>query len=119
MGQVWQATDTQLNRPVARPRRGPRTPRWSVVPVVYLSLLPLGCADPGSDTLVLTADLPLHLEDHVDKATIGGSTVPDSLPERLEWRFDEPQPDWKPGLPWNPTMSLCRSRAPRTPCVSH
>ena len=69
-----------------------------------LSVLPIGCADPGSDALVLRADLPLHLEDHLDKATIDGSEIPDNLPERIEWRFDEPQPDWKPGLPWNPTM---------------
>ena len=64
--------------------------------VVCLSVLLAGCADPASDVLVLTADLPLHLEDHLDAATIEGSEVPTDLPQPVEWRFDEPQPDWKP-----------------------
>ena len=33
-----------------------------------------------------------------------GQQSPRTLPERIEWRFDESQPDWTPGLPWNPTM---------------
>ena len=37
-----------------------------------------------------------HLEDHLDAATIEGSEVPADLPEPVEWRFDEPQPGWKP-----------------------
>ncbi len=51
MGQVWQATDTQLNRQVALRRPGRRTQYWSVVAVACLSVLPLGCADPGLDAL--------------------------------------------------------------------
>jgi len=39
--------------------------------------------------------MPLHLEDHLDTAHIEGSEVPKDLPEPVEWRFDEPQPDWK------------------------
>ncbi len=54
------------------------------------------CTGPVSDSVVLTADLPLHLEDHLDAATIVGSEVPAELPQPVEWRFDEPQPDWKP-----------------------
>ena len=96
MGQVHQATDTKLNRQVALPRPGRRAPHWSVVAVACLSVLPLGCVDPESDALVLTADLPLHLEDHLGAATIFGSEVPADLPEPMEWRFNEPQPDWKP-----------------------
>ena len=63
---------------------------------VAISVLFAGCADPGSDVVVLTADLPLHLEDHLDPATIEGSEVPTDLPEPIEWRFDEPQLGWKP-----------------------
>jgi arylsulfatase A-like enzyme len=43
--------------------------------------------------------MPLHLEDHLDAATIEGSEVPADLPAAVEWRFDEPQPDWKPAKP--------------------
>ena len=43
----------------------------------------------------LTADVPLHLEDHLH-AAITGSEAPNQSPETIEWRFDEPQPDWKP-----------------------
>ena len=56
------------------------------------SVLCLGCGGPAP----LTVDMPLHLEDHLDAATIVGSEVPDDIPEPVEWRFDEPQPDWKP-----------------------
>ena len=96
MGQVYQATDTKLNRQVALRRTGRRAQCWSVVAVMYLSVLLVGCADPWSDAPVLTADLPLHLEDHLDAATIEGSEVPADRPAPVEWRFDEPQPGWQP-----------------------
>ena len=47
----------------------------------------------------LTAEVPLHLEDHLDAAVITGSQAPSDIPEPIEWRFDEPQPDWKPAKP--------------------
>lgn len=65
--------------------------------LVFSALLSLGlfCSGcDGSDTL--TADMPLHLEDHLDVATIMGSEVPTDLPQPVEWRFDEPQPEWRP-----------------------
>lgn len=40
--------------------------------------------------------MPLHLEEHLDAATIDGSHVPDTVGEVVEWRFDEPQPGWRP-----------------------
>ena len=55
------------------------------------SVLCLGCGGPAP----LTVDMPLHLEDHLDAATIVGSEVATDIPEPVEWRFDEPQPDWK------------------------
>ncbi|MHC4756215.1 MAG: hypothetical protein ACYTBP_13855, partial [Planctomycetota bacterium] len=59
-----------------------------------------GCGDtePEKET-ALTAEMPLHLEDHLDVAHIEGSKVPEDLPKPVEWRFDEPQPDWKPVKP--------------------
>jgi len=56
-----------------------------------------GCTDdtePDQQTL-LVADMPLHLEDHLDAAHIEGSDVPEDSPKPVEWRFDQPQPDWK------------------------
>ena len=41
----------------------------------------------------------LHLEEHLDDATIIGSEVPADLPQPVEWRFDEPQPGWKATTP--------------------
>jgi len=43
--------------------------------------------------------MPLHLEEHLDTANIEGSEVPEDLPKAVEWRFDKPQPDWKPVKP--------------------
>ncbi len=68
----------------------------AVVVALPLALLSSGCADRDSAPAVLTADLPLHLEDHLDAARIEGSEVPADIPAPVEWRFDEPQPDWKP-----------------------
>ncbi len=60
-------------------------------------LLLFGCRDTEPEQeAALTAEMPLHLEDHLDAAHIEGSDVPEDLPEPVEWRFDEPQPDWKP-----------------------
>ncbi|MEX1050276.1 MAG: sulfatase-like hydrolase/transferase, partial [Gemmatimonadales bacterium] len=47
-------------------------------------------------------DLPLHLEDHLEAATVEGSEVPAIPPQAVEWRFDEPQPDWRATPLWNP-----------------
>ncbi len=54
--------------------------------VVFL----LGCGGPAP----LTVDMPLHLEDHLDAATVTGSELPADVPDPIQWRFDEPQPDW-------------------------
>ena len=62
------------------------------------SVLCLGCSGPAP----LTVDMPLHLEDHLDAATIVGSEVPADLPQPIEWRFDEPQPDWRAPAHRNP-----------------
>jgi len=63
--------------------------------VVWAAALLPGCAGP----VPLTVDMPLHLEEHLDAATIIGSDVPTDLVEAVEWRFDEPQPDWRPVNP--------------------
>jgi len=55
-----------------------------------------GCIDTESEEeTTLTAEMPLHLEDHLEAAHIEGSEVPEDVPKPVVWRFDEPQPDWK------------------------
>lgn len=50
----------------------------------------------------LTVDMPLHLEDHLEVATITGSGLPANPPQAVEWRFDQPQPGWQATPAWNP-----------------
>ena len=66
------------------------------------SLLTLTACQDGP--VPLTAEVPLHLEDHLDEAVITGSELPSNIPEPVEWRFDEPQPDWKPIVPLPPNV---------------
>jgi len=75
--------------------------RWSA-PLLAL-VLALICAGCDSGPAPLTAEMPLHLEDHLDAATIVGSEVPEDIPQAVEWRFDEPQPGWKPAPPRDPS----------------
>ena len=70
-----------------------------IFPATVLGLTLVSCSGPPSGSTVLTADMPLHLEDHLDDATIVGSEVPVEALAPVEWHFDEPQPDWKPLVP--------------------
>ena len=74
---------------------------WTVASLLsaLLTLLGAGCQ---SGSAPLTAEVPLHLEEHLEAATIEGSEVPADVPAAVEWRFDEPQPAWKPVAAWFP-----------------
>jgi arylsulfatase A-like enzyme len=61
-----------------------------------------GCGG-GGDLPVLTADMPLHLEDHIDGARVSGSVAPPAS-ETIEWRFDGSQTDWRQAISWSPTI---------------
>ena len=76
---------------------GPAVSR--IVPATVLSLTLVSCSDSTSGSTVLTAEMPLHLEDHLEAATILGSEVPADVPAAVEWRFDEPQPGLDFGTP--------------------
>ena len=68
-------------------------------------LLLFGFADTESgQQKVLIAEMPLYLEEHLDSALIEGSKVPEDVQEPVEWRFDQPQPDWKPLKPIHAQM---------------
>ena len=64
-----------------------------------------GCAPVDAGSPVLQADVPLHLEDHVDAATVVGSEVPDDVPQAITWDFAEPQPEWKVVERWKPEQA--------------
>ncbi len=70
-----------------------------IFPGTLLILALASCSGSPSGSTVLTADMPLHLEQHLDAATIVGSEVPADAPPVMEWHFDEPQDDWKPFVP--------------------
>ena len=74
---------------------------WIVL-ITLLCVPSISCSGPTSGSPVLTAELPLHLEEHLDAATIEGSEVPEVLPQPVEWRFDEPQLDWQAPAHRNP-----------------
>ena len=61
--------------------------RWCVVwmAVALAALLAAGCAEPPANLPMLTADMPLHLEDHLGAATIEGSELPASIPMPVEF----------------------------------
>lgn len=67
--------------------------------ILVISLMAFGCSSNESDHPLLTAELPLHLDEHLDAARVVGSEVPEDVPAVVEWRFDEPQPDWRPVEP--------------------
>ena len=62
------------------------------------------CTNPQPGATLLTASMPLHLEQHLDAAAIVGSEVPASAPAATAWQLDGPQSDWRPIVPWNPTI---------------
>jgi arylsulfatase A-like enzyme len=71
---------------------------------LVIILMGLSCKGPESEQPLLTAEVPLHLEEHIDEAKIEGSEVPEDLPTPVEWNFNEPQPKWRAAVPWNPTI---------------
>jgi arylsulfatase A-like enzyme len=58
-------------------------------------LFGFGCSGPESDHPLLTTEVPLHLEDHLEAAAVTGSDVPDEVAQPVIWSFDVDQSDWK------------------------
>ncbi len=67
-------------------------PKGVMFLTLAVMLLEFGCSGPESDQLLLTAGLPIHLEELLDAANVEGSGVPKDVPAAVEWRFDGSAP---------------------------
>ena len=80
----------------------------ALIPFTVL-LVTTACAR-SPKQVVLTADMPLHLEDHLDVATFTEMSATDlpkaDLLKAVEWRFDQAQPEWKATPLWNPPHAV-------------
>jgi arylsulfatase A-like enzyme len=85
-----------------------RKSRIFVYSTLLFILLGLSCSGPESDQPLLTAEIPLHLEEHLETATVTSSEVPEDIPRPVIWSFDQEQPEWKAlplrSLPFEPTQ---------------
>ncbi len=73
-------------------------------------LLVVSCMGGEQGQAPLTAELPLHLEEHLDAATVEGFEVATDAPIAVEWRFDQEHPDWKATSPLNPETEPATAR---------
>jgi len=84
-------------------------PKGVMFLTLVFMLMGLSCSGPESDQPLLTAEVPLHLEENIEAASVEGSEVPEDVPAPVEWRFDEEQPEWKAlpprDLPFEPSRT--------------
>lgn len=64
--------------------------------LLLVAVLVYACNPAPSGPPALTADNPLHLEEHLEDATIEGSVVPDTEVVVVEWDFAPPEHGWRP-----------------------
>jgi hypothetical protein len=55
-------------------------PRGVMFLTLVFMLMAFSCSGPESDQTLLTAELPLHLGEHIEAASIEGSEIPEDLP---------------------------------------
>jgi len=73
-----------------------RSPRRTVMVVLFAALTACGGTGDISERPVLTAVPPLHLEEHIPDAVIVGSDLPEVPVEPIEWLFEGGDAGWKP-----------------------
>jgi hypothetical protein len=78
-------------------------PKGLIILTLAFMLIGLYCSGPEADQPLLTAELPLHLEGHINDARIEGSEVPGDVLQAVEWSFDKIQPEWKAVSPLQPS----------------
>jgi arylsulfatase A-like enzyme len=70
-----------------------RHPMIFPAPLLLMVIGLAGCGPAGPDR-TLTAEVPLHLEEHLEQASVTGSQVPMEVPRPVEWDFAQPRPEW-------------------------
>lgn len=79
-------------------------PKGAIFLTLIIMLMAFSCSGPDSDQPLLTAELPLHLEEHIDDARIEGSEAREDLLVPVQWDFNALQADWKPMIPLQPSF---------------
>ncbi len=69
--------------------------RGSWLSLVLLVILTIGCPGGEPARQPLTAELPLHLEEHLDTASIEGAEIPTEVSDSIAWSFSEGELEWK------------------------
>jgi hypothetical protein len=73
----------------------------AMIVIFFIVMMLVGCSGPESDQALLTAETPLHLEEHLDTAKIEGFEIPEDAPKPIEWHFNRPQSDWQQISPFD------------------
>ena len=76
--------------------------------ILITVFMAINCSGPDSNQPLLTAEVPLHLEEHIDDAKIVDSEVDENLLTPIDWSFDKPQPYWKPIRPMPAKMEAVK-----------
>jgi arylsulfatase len=66
---------------------------------LVIMLMGLSCSRPDLDQPLLTAEVPLHLEEHIEAARIEKSEIQANPLTPVVWQFDEHISSWKPVKP--------------------
>jgi arylsulfatase A-like enzyme len=67
----------------------------ALAPLVAAGIMALSCGGAGEPP-PLTADLPVHLEEHLDRATVVGAQVSQAAVEPRTWSFGDGGAEWHP-----------------------
>ena len=79
--------------------------RRGVCPAAVLTLIVFaGCGQESSGPQPLTVGSALHLEDHLEGATVEGAEIPRDAPESIEWNFAEGDQGWQALVHFNPEI---------------
>jgi arylsulfatase A-like enzyme len=74
-------------------------PKVTMFFTLVIMFILFSCSSRESDQPLLSAEVPLHFEEHLDAVTIVGSEVREDLFPPVEWHFNKPQPNWKAARP--------------------